>query len=912
MPPWFLAAVTLAAAALAQTPEVPAPAAPAPADPAAEPTPADGAESGEEEELPPLLVEPALVEYIQAAYPPEALEAGVEGTVGLLIEIDETGAVSAVEVLAPAGHGFDEAAVEAAGRFMFSPAEDETGPVPVAIEFRYGFVLDAAQTEGAVPVEADEPPPAPVNLEGTLVEMGTRAPVEGAAVRATASDGATLETTTDDAGRWAFSGVADGAVALTAVHPDYITAERSVDVVTGQVTDLRFWIRNRDYRDDAAVFVYQRKSDDVARRTITVDEIRRIPGTFGDPVRVIQNLPGAARSPLGSGLLVIRGSNPEDSGVYVDGIRIPLIYHLGGYVSVVNADLVESVDYLPGSYGVEYGRSMGGVVDLTTKREFPERGRITWSTDLLDSGGLFAGRVGKKKKIGVAAAARRSYIDAVILSMPEEVVDPDFVVKPRWYDYQLKIAPAEPGPDDLSLLVFGFEDQLLVSTPSGFAQGTDADTQGDLGTSYSTHRLSLMWSRALSDTTTVRVNPAFGTDAVHFTLGNDFTIDQWQFLVEIRGELLWTPSEAIELTAGVDLIGGGYTFTTELPFNPGTLGDYDPLAEREPWTVEGAGQAWGPDPYLSLNWRPLADRDRLLLRPGVRVSYITVKEGDRPEGDKLLYQDWAIDPRLSGRYALTESGGPKFGVGVYTQPPQPFEMWRPEGRAELDFERALSAELGWTQQIGDAINADGAVFAKKLDRLVVTNPEFEDLDSAFYTNTGVGRIFGLEFIVRHLPVDRFFGWVSYTLSRSERNDDPDDPDQFWYPYEYDQTHILVATAGYRLPRSWEISAKFQNVTGNPYTPYSGGVADIDQDLYTPYSTGDYNSERLPPYLAGHMRIDKIIAFKRVKLDLYLDMLNVVTGENPEFVIYNYDYTESDYLSGLPFIPSPGFQIEVDL
>ena len=53
-----------------------------------------------------------------------------------------------------------------------------------------------------------------------------------------------------------------------------------------------------------------------------MEEIRRVPGTFGDPVRVIQNLPGAARSPFGTGALVIRGANPEDSAVYVDGIRI--------------------------------------------------------------------------------------------------------------------------------------------------------------------------------------------------------------------------------------------------------------------------------------------------------------------------------------------------------------------------------------------------------------------------------------------------------------------------------------------------------------------------------------------------------------------------------------------------------------
>ena len=70
-----------------------------------------------------------------------------------------------------------------------------------------------------------------------------------------------------------------------------------------------------------------------------------------------------------------------------------LIYHLGGYVSVLNADLIDQVNYLPGNYGVQYGRSTGGVVDVTTKSDYPEQARISWSTDLLDSGGLIQGRM---------------------------------------------------------------------------------------------------------------------------------------------------------------------------------------------------------------------------------------------------------------------------------------------------------------------------------------------------------------------------------------------------------------------------------------------------------------------------------------------------------------------------------------
>jgi hypothetical protein len=177
-------------------------------------------------------------------------------------------------------------------------------------------------------------------------------------------------------------------------------------------------------------------------------------------------------------------------------------------------------------------------------------------------------------------------------------------------------------------------------------------------------------------------------------------------------------------------------------------------------------------------------------------------------------------------------------------------------------------------------------------------------------------------MVKHAPVDRFFGWLSYTLSRSERNDYPEQEPQegdvisagdphagTWYPFEFDQTHILVAVAGYRLPRDIELSAKFQYVTGNPYTPYSGCVQDLDQDFCVPYATGTYNSERQPPFIAADARIDKLWTFKKWQLNTFLDLLNVVRGTNPEFVLYNYDYTESTYIRGLPFIPSPGFEAE---
>ena len=163
-------------------------------------------------------------------------------------------------------------------------------------------------------------------------------------------------------------------------------------------------------------------------------------------------------------------------------------------------------------------------------------------------------------------------------------------------------------------------------------------------------------------------------------------------------------------------------------------------------------------------------------------------------------------------------------------------------------------------------------------------------------------------MVRQAPVNNLFGWLSYTLSKAERNDDPNG-DGEWYRFDFDQTHILVLLGGYQFPYDIGVSGRMQYVTGNPYTPFSGGVYDIDQDSYTAFPSGETNTERQPPFFAIDARVDKLFTFKKWQLETYLDLLNVVRGENPEDIQYNYDYTESQWISGLPFIPSPGFNAQ---
>lgn len=845
------------------------------------------------EEPPPLTKNPELTGFVQAPYPEEAKAAGLEGKVGLELEIDATGKVVTVTVIRPAGHGFDEAAVEAAKQFVFSPAEDPTGPVPVIIEFDYGFVLDASTVQNAAP-EAGAAATEIVNLDGDVREMGTRRPLAGFDVVLVES-GETVQT--DESGHYAFKNVPLGKATLKVVRPGFATVEETVDVVEGQVTSVRLWLRNLDYNTDAIVGSYARETQDVTRHTISMDEVRRIPGTFGDPVRVVQSLPGAARAPFGSGLLIIRGSDPQDSGVYVDGVRIPYIYHLGGYESVINPELVDSVDYLPGGFGVQYGRGMGGVVDVTLKKKMPDRIQVKWTTDLLDSGGVVQGSVGKENQHGFGVAARRSYIDAFI---PIFAGDSGFVVKPVWWDYQARYLYQGSKNYNLSITAFGFQDDLAASTPEGYSQGTDADSQGDLGTTYSTHRLTLRFDTKVTETTKFAATASFGNDYASLVIGDSWRLTESQWIGEVRLEGQWLPSEHLKVGIGDDFLGGLADFQVDLPFNPSDFASTDPLGEREPWGYSDVQTGWGPDPYVYAEIRPLADPKKMLISPGVRMMIYDIP-------DELLVIGW--DPRLTARWNFFGKSVVKGSIGLYHQPPQPFQSYRTDGNpVDLDAEQALSATLGFEQDVGSGFHGEIEGFYKGLSSLIVDNTNFESLDDQYFSNDGIGRVYGVEVLLRREPIDRFFGWLSYTLSRSERLDHPGDA---WYPYDYDQTHNFVAVAGYNFPYDISVSTRAQYTTGNPTTDYDLGVYDVDQDSYTGFQTGAYNADRLPPYWAVNFRIDKLFTFKAWQLDLFVDVLNALHGTNPEFEIYNYDYTEKTYVTGLPLIPSPGFQAKFE-
>jgi TonB family protein len=106
---------------------------------------------------------PTLRSRADATYPPDAFRDRIEATVGLDLVVGEDGQVVEVRVIAPAGHGFDEAAMDAARRFTFEPARRGGVAIRSGVQLAYEFHLPPPAS--AAPKAAREAPPAPVLVQ---------------------------------------------------------------------------------------------------------------------------------------------------------------------------------------------------------------------------------------------------------------------------------------------------------------------------------------------------------------------------------------------------------------------------------------------------------------------------------------------------------------------------------------------------------------------------------------------------------------------------------------------------------------------------------------------------------------------------------------------------------------------------
>jgi outer membrane receptor protein involved in Fe transport len=230
----------------------------------------------------------------------------------------------------------------------------------------------------------------------------------------------------------------------------------------------------------------------------------------------------------------------------------------------------------------------------------------------------------------------------------------------------------------------------------------------------------------------------------------------------------------------------------------------------------------------------------------------------------------------------------------------------PFGVPTLQNPLAFDSSVGVEPVLGGGFELSSEGFHLSFRDLVIARAaENSTASGTRYENSGSGRAYGLELLAkgRH---GRFMGWIAYTLSRSERRDAPGEPLRV---FQYDQTHVLSALASFDLGRGWSLGGRFRYVTGLPYTPYVGGLVDLDSGSYTPVQ-GPRDSARVSAFHALDLRIEKQWTFTDWKLAAYLDVRNAYNRKNSEGTVYRYDYAESQAASGIPILPVIGVRGEL--
>jgi Carboxypeptidase regulatory-like domain/TonB-dependent Receptor Plug Domain len=605
-------------------------------------------------------------------------------------------------------------------------------------------------------------------------------------------------------------------------------------------------------------------------------ELQRIPGTGNDVVRSLTAMPGVVnfQLPLGYSGVVIRGSSPQDSKVLIDDFEVPVLFHNIGFRALIPAEAIQSLDYIPGGFDVQFGRASSGIVSLETRPGSDQR-TTQAEVSLIDGGLLAQGRIGGKTTYMVGF--RRSTIDLVLPSLIPESADLSLTTVPSYYDGQLRI------DHELSA-----KWRVFVS-----AIGTD-----DVFELYATKDEEAKSKRFFNNTRFVRL-----TTGAHYHegpwsaklalsgLAQQFLFEAGLFQrIDVK-PLSITPRAEISRTAAswAGLSNVVWRLGAEAQVTHLTVDSALPLEQREgepmpafdpkDTSQQFHGSFWIPDfvgwTAVSANLDP-----RIRATVGVRTDvFARINEVSvQPRGDIQIKLPGSLTARLS--------------AGAYRRPPE-FQAENLDTSIGSEHSAQTIAGLQYEPREGIRVQASG--YYTDRSHLLTHN-----MDGSL-SNDGHGTTVGAELLATYR--DRtWFSWLSYSYSHSTRVDSPGAEERL---FDFDQPHSLNAAASWKHGR-WQLGGRFQLYSGLPYSTPMGAVFDSDRNLYLPLY-GKVNTERAPMHHQLDLRVDYAWKWGPTDLTLFLDVQNVYLNDSVVTYFYGYDYTQRTAFKSLPIIPSIGLR-----
>lgn len=820
------------------------------------------------------LIAPVLTSTPSIEYPEAAPQIDVSLSVQVEITISQTGTVSAAKVIQSGGKLFDQATLDGVKQLKFKPAYEGGEPIEVVVPYTHRF----------------EPRPPPVKratLEGELFAQGIRETIPFATLLVETSS-TTIMVTADKDGQFTQS-FPPGPLKVVVSKPGFRPFHVVENLEADEALRVRYLLEPEGLNPYDVTVYANRQRLEMSKTTLRNAELTTVPGTFGDPFRAVSTLPGV--SPIISLLPfpVVRGSSPGSTGFLIDGVRVSHLFHLLAGPSVIHPGFIDEIDFHPGTFSVDYGGYTGGIINARSAESGDEdRTRYETNLNLLESG-LYIGHLKLAPQLKMSAAGRFGYPGALLSLAQDEV-------SLSYWDYQAKVTYGSKN-HHLSVFVFGARDNLENNESDEDAPFIDEpfppdrpppddrppddrppdddsepdddelepnDREGDIVLSFHRADVKHIWRGARFES---QNQVSFVLDE---TLLDSVSVRSYSVIPRLRFSLF--PQSPLNIRLGID---GQYRRSEVDNLNilrvdddgvddDGVNDDGDGLFQDVGDPTTGTLLSGGA--LVEALWRPTP---RWLVRAGVRSDVI--------EDETATLTN--IDPRIFVRYGLGgEPDAPLFslkgGVGIYHQPPRlPIPL---PGIAEIALERnlqrSIQSSLGFETKIQELF-VDIKGYYNHLDPLVLdldlneeplfdqnplpTTPPGEEPrpisdDSDFGLADSSGRSYGLEVLLRRESSTGVFGWLSYALSRSER----DLPEGGRQLFDFDRTHVLNMVAGIRLQRSWQLGLRAAYFSGRP----------IDEDTLD-------SVERTGGSFRFDLRVDKTAVYRNYLFNFYFDVRN---------------------------------------
>ena len=643
------------------------------------------------------------------------------------------------------------------------------------------------------------------------------------------------------------------------------------------------------------------KSMEMSVAKLDIKQIQKMPALLGevDIIKSIQLLPGVTTVGEGASGFNVRGGNIDQNLVLMDEAPVYNSSHLFGFFSIFNPDAVKDVKLIKGGIPAQYGGRASSVLDIRMKEGNNKKLEVNGGLGTIFSRLSIEAPL-LKDKASFIVAGRRSYID--VLAKPFLSQQQPNLKDAKFYFYDLTAKFNWRVNDKNTVFASGYLGRDVFGAGFKFNWGNTTATLRwnhifnnklfmNLTTFYSNYKYELGFkdegSSQKFDWTSNIINYSFKPDFTYY-LNSKNTIK-----FGAQG-ILYTfkPGQAIitSQTGSISNISLDNQYGVELA---AYIDNEQKLTNR--FTLQ-YGIRWSLFNYLGkgtkYTYRDTIPNESKPLDAEEKIgSGKTIKSYNTPE------------PRFALNYTINDKSSVKLGYNRMSQylhivsntaASTPLDIYTP---VTNNIKPLISDQvtLGYFRNFKENMFETSAeIYYKDLQNQLdyVDNANLllnKYLEADLIQ--GKGRAYGLELYVKKTK-GKLNGWVSYTLSKTERqvrgisNGD-------WFLSKYDRTHNINTVLIFDLNKRWSFSANFIYQTGTPAT-FPTAKVEV-QGYIIPYNTDNKrNNYRNTPYHRADIGITynfKKNEKRRYKQTIAISVYNVYNRRNA-FSIYfrnNPDY-----------------------